>query len=160
MIPHFRLIRYGIPVHNLGMSLLVQYLLSRFLSKRECLRFYPILISGLKNKLTETNSAVNRLASIINKTSELKSIFNNQDSSNIHKTLLTSKNTTVINFLNTFEEFLEVYGDRGFTREIFYPRWKEIPMINIFDILKSLTLDQKENWDTNETKNLKRRRIN
>ena len=160
MIPHFRLIRYGIPVHNLGMSLLVHYLLSRFLSKEETSKYYPILISGLKNKLTETNSAVNRLASIINKSPEVKTIFNNQNSSHIHKSLLTSENPTVKNFLNAFGEFLEVHGDRSFTREIYYPRWKEPPMTNIFDILKSLTLDQKEDWEINKTKNLKRRGLN
>ena len=160
MVPHFQLIRYGIPVHNLGMSLLVHYLLSRFLTKEESSKFYPILISGLKNKLTEMNSAVNRLASSINKSSELKTIFSNQTSSHIYKTLLKSENPSAKNFLNAFGEFLEAHGDRGFTREIYYPRWKEPPMTNVFDILKSLTLDQNEDWEINKIKNLKRRGLN
>jgi pyruvate,water dikinase len=159
MISHFRLIRYGIPVHNLGMSLLVQYLLTRFLSKEDCSKYYPVLISGLNNKLTETNSAVYSLASIITESSELKSIFDKQDSSKIYEDLLSNKDEDVINFLKVFREFLKEFGDRGFTREILYPRWKESPMKNIFDVLKSLALDQKEDWEAKKTLNRKKREI-
>ncbi|MFX1292004.1 MAG: PEP/pyruvate-binding domain-containing protein [Promethearchaeota archaeon] len=159
MIGHFRLIRYGIPVHNIGMNLLVQYLLTRFIGKEECYKLYPILISGLQNKLTETNDQIHNLSSLINKSEELKSIFNNQDSSEIYNILLKNSTQSSQNFLNEFVTFLNEHGVRGFTREIFYPRWKEPPMTNVFDILKSLIMDKWEELDTIKAKNLKKREL-
>ncbi|MEJ2296612.1 MAG: PEP/pyruvate-binding domain-containing protein, partial [Candidatus Lokiarchaeota archaeon] len=64
MISHFRLIRYGIPVHNIGMNLMTQYLLTRFFGKEEAQRIFPILISGLNHKLTETNDRIHELGLI------------------------------------------------------------------------------------------------
>ncbi len=157
MIAHFRLVRYGIPVHNIGMNLLVQYLLTRFISKEECYQLYPFLISGLKNKLTETNDKIHNLASLINKSQELKSIFTNQDSSEIYNTLSTKNDPSIQNFLSEFEIFLNNHGARGYTREIYYPRWKEPPMKNVFDILKSLIIDKWEGLDTIIAINLKKR---
>jgi len=157
MIAHFRLIRYGIPVHNIGMNLLVQYLLTKFLSKEDCLKFYPILVSGLKHKLTETNDQIHYLASLISKSPELKSIFINQESAHIYNVLLTEKNLSFRNFLIKFEGFLNSHGDRGFTREIYYPRWREGPMTNVFDILKSLVIDNWQDLEKLKTKNLKKR---
>ncbi|MFX1297902.1 MAG: PEP/pyruvate-binding domain-containing protein, partial [Promethearchaeota archaeon] len=105
MIAHFRLIRYGIPVHNIGMNLLVQYLLTRFLGKEDCSLFYPILVSGLEHKLTETNEEIYTLTYLINKSPELKSIFINQDSANIYNVLKSETNATVKGFLIKFESF-------------------------------------------------------
>lgn len=158
MVTHFRLIRYGIPVHNIGMNLLVQYLLSRFLNKEESMNYYPILVSGLNNKLTETNDQFNHLASVINKSQELKSIFSDLDSSDIYETLSTQKKPSFEKFLSEFEIFLKGYGDRGFTREIYYPRWRELPMINVFDILKSLVMDEWVELDIIKAKNSKKRK--
>ncbi len=160
MIAHFRLIRYGIPVHNIGMNLLVQYLLNRFLSKEECPRFYPILVSGLKHRLTETNDRIHYLASLINKIPELKSIFINQVSPEIYNILSTENNLSIKNFLIEFEKFLDDYGDRGFTREAYYPRWREPPMTNVFDILKSLVTDQLHELEKLKSKNLRKRDLN
>ncbi|MHA2181410.1 MAG: PEP/pyruvate-binding domain-containing protein, partial [Promethearchaeota archaeon] len=157
MIPHFRLIRYGIPVHNIGMNLLVQYLLTRFLSKEESIKYYPIMVSGLTNKLTETNDQVHHIASLINKSQELKSIFINQESSDIYDILSTKKDPSFKNFLSEFEIFLNEFGDRGFTREIYYPRWKELPMSNLFDLLKSLVIDHREEMEIIKAKNMKER---
>ncbi len=141
------------------MNLLVQYLLTRFLSKRECLRYYPILVSGLKHKLTETNERINYLASLINEFPELKSILIKQESASIYENLLTQKDQSIKNFLIEFERFLNEHGDRGFTREIYYPRWREHPMTNFFDILKSLVIDQSKESETLKNKNLKKRSL-
>ncbi len=157
MISHFRLIRYGIPVHNIGMNLLVQYLLTRFLGKEECSQYYPILISGLKHKLTETNDQIHRLTSLINRSLELKSIFINQESENIYNALLTETNPIIKDFLIEFERFLDDYGDRGFTRETYYPRWRELPMTNVMDVLTSLIKDQWQDLEGIKTKNLRKR---
>ena len=157
MRAHFRLIRYGIPVHNIGMNLLVQYLLTRFLGKEESSQFYPILVSGLKHKLTETNDQVHLLASIINRSPELKSIFINQESVNIYNTLKTETNTKIKDFLLKFEKFLKDFGDRGFTRETFYPRWKDYPMTNLMDVLKSLVMDEWQDLEMIKNKNFRKR---
>ncbi|NVM36753.1 MAG: hypothetical protein HWN81_14245 [Candidatus Lokiarchaeota archaeon] len=157
MITHFRLIRYGIPVHNIGMNLLIQYLLTRFLGKEESSQFYPILVSGLKHKLTETNDQVHLLASLINRSPELKSIFINQESVNIYNALKTESNATVKDFLIKFERFIKDFGDRGFTREAFYPRWRELPMTNLMDVLKSLVMDKWQDLESIKNKNLRKR---
>ncbi|MHA1458465.1 MAG: hypothetical protein ACTSQR_02250 [Promethearchaeota archaeon] len=141
MIPHFRLVRYGIPVHNIGMNLLTQYLLTRFLGEDATHRYYPILISGLKNKLTETNEEIYSIASLIQKTPVLKSLVKDNPSEDIYNLLITQKDDSIQFFLTELNDFLKNYGDRGFTREPFYPRWKEKPMIHIFNILKSLIMD-------------------
>jgi pyruvate,water dikinase len=142
MITHFRLIRYGIPVHNIGMNLLIQYLLTRFLGKEKCSNYYPILVSGIDHKLNETNNQIHYLSSIINESPDLKSIILNRKSEEIYDTLLKEENPSVKRFLIEFENFLKEHGDRGFSRDIYYPRWKERPMTKVFDILKSLTIDQ------------------
>jgi pyruvate,water dikinase len=157
MIPHFRLIRYGIPVHNIGMNLLVQYLLTRFLGRKNCLKFYPVLVSGLDHKLTETNDQIHYLASLINRSTELKSIFKNFESNDVYNVLLSETNPMIRDFRVEFEEFLKKYGDRGFTREPYYPRWREYPMTNIIDVLKSLTKDQTQDLDKLKVKNLEKR---
>ena len=159
MVTHFRLIRYGIPVHNIGMNLLIQYLLTRFLSKEECSQFYPILVSGLEHKLTEINDQINYLATLVNRSPELKSIFINQESVNIYNVLKTETNSEVKDFFSKFESFLDEFGDRGFTREAFYPRWREIPMTNLMDILKSLVRDQWKDLELIKAKNLRKREL-
>ena len=142
MVSHFRLIRYGIPVHNIGMNLMTQYLLRRFFGKEEAQRIFPILISGLNHKLTETNDRIYELGLIIQSSPYLKSIFNQNDSFKILKRIQTDDNREVFKFLEEFNIFLSDFGDRGFTREIYYPRWKEAPHL-IIDILRSLSI---EDW--------------
>ena len=138
MITHFRLVRYGIAVHNIGMNLLTQYLLTRFLGKEATYKYYPILISGLKHKLTETNEGVFLLADVIQKTPVLKTIVEDNPSEDIYNLLVTRKDDSIQDFLTELNVFLKNFGDRGFTREPFYPRWKEKPMVHLFNILKSL----------------------
>ena len=141
MIPHFRLVRYGIPVHNIGMNLLTQYLLTRFLGEKASRRYYPILISGLKHKLTETNEEIFLIANVIQKNSVLKSLVEDNPSEDIYNLLVTLKDDSIQDFLTELNKFLKNFGDRGFTREPYYPRWKEKPMVHLFNILKSLIMD-------------------
>lgn len=159
MNAHYRLVRYGIPVHNIGMNLLVQYLLTRFLSEEECYQYYPILVSGLQHKLTETNDRVHQLAQAIHDSEELKTIVLEKKSDEIYNHLLSLKNPPIEKFLSLFHEFLKDHGDRGFTRETYYPRWKEPPMINVFDILKSLNTDQWQDLDQKKAKMLRKKEI-
>jgi len=154
MVSHYRLIRYGLAVHNLGMNLMLQYLLKKFLGKEDSLHFYPILISGLKHKLTETNDELWRLASIIQKSSELESIINEHDSHILYEYILSENNSVVQDFYKEYEGFLKKFGERGFSREIFYPRWKEEPRY-VFDILKTLVKGKERDYEKIKQKQLK-----
>jgi len=138
------------------MNLMLQYLLTKFLGKEDSLRFYPILISGLEHKLTETNDDLRYLASIIQKSSELESIINEHHSQDLYKYLSSEKNPTVQAFYKEFEGFLEKFGERGFTREIYYPRWNEEPRY-IFDILKTLVKGKDRDYEQIKEKQLKYR---
>ena len=155
MIPHFRLIRYGIPVHNIGMNLMAQYLLTRFLGKKESSRLFPVLISGLEHKLTETNDQIHHLASIIQESSAIKSAILEQDSKKLYDFMSGERNSNFQTFFKEFERFLKEYGDRGFSREAYYPRWIEAPHY-VFDILKTLVsdVDKKEDFEKLKERNL------
>ncbi len=156
MIRHFRLIRYGIPVHNIGMNLMIQYLLTKFLGKEESTRVYPVLISGLEHKLTETNERIHHLASIIQKTPELKSLILDNKSEELYSILSSNENSKIQSFFGEFKTFLEKYGDRGFSREAFYPRWNEAPRY-VFDILKSLIQGEERDFEKLKEKESRQR---
>lgn len=157
MIKHFRLVRYGIAVHNIGMNLMVQYLFARFLGKKESSRLYPNLISGLEHKLTETNEEIHKLASFIQKTPDLKSLVLKNKSEDLHNLVKKSTDAKIQVFAKNLEIFLKNYGDRGFSREAFYPRWNEAPGY-IFDILKSLVQGEIHDFESYKTKELNYRR--
>ncbi|MHA1468031.1 MAG: PEP/pyruvate-binding domain-containing protein, partial [Promethearchaeota archaeon] len=156
MIAHFRLIRYGIPVHNLGMNLTVRYFLTRFLGKEEASRLYPVLISKLENKLTETNKEIHKLASIVQNSHKLKPIIHDKKSEELYDYISSNKDPEIQDFFEKFKEFLNEYGDRGFSREVFYPRWSEAPQY-IFDIIKSLTMGQENGFKRTKSDDLKYR---
>jgi len=158
MISHFRLVRYGIPVHNIGMNLLTQYLLTRFLGKEECQNNFPILISGLEHKLTLTNESIFEMVSIILESEYLRNIILNNNSSYIYSILESDSSQIARDFLRVLNKFLEEYGDRGFTREMYYARWRESPDL-VLDICKSLVRDKCNFSDKSQLKNEKRRMI-
>ncbi|MCK4568506.1 MAG: hypothetical protein KAU48_14460, partial [Candidatus Thorarchaeota archaeon] len=137
MMKHFRLVRYGLPVHTLGMNLITNYLLNRWLGEKAALIFYPILLSGLEHKTSETNRRINELASIIRLDENLLSIILNQESKNVLQALESEGSVDTQEFHKIFNLFIDEFGDRGFTREPYYPRWRESPEY-VFDILKSL----------------------
>ncbi len=148
MVSHFRLVRYGIPVHTLGMNLMAQYLLKRFIGENKAKKLYPILISGLKHKVSETNEFIHLLASNIRKSTYLNDLIQSTPSSELLETIKQNRfDDSVENFNQLFDEFLDSYGDRGFTREAYYPRWKEAPEY-VFDLLKSLTMDTERKIET------------
>jgi pyruvate,water dikinase len=153
MVAHYRLIRYGLPVHNIGMNLMVQYLLTRFLGKEKSSRLYPVLISGLNHKLTETNDEIHKLASIIQESPKIKSLILEYDSEEIYDYISSERDPTIQAFFKEFEKFLKAYGDRGFSREVHYPRWNEAPMY-VFDILKSLVMGKEHELKKIRAKNL------
>ena len=137
MMRHFRMVRYGLPVHTLGMNLITNYLLIRWLGEKAAMVFYPILISGIEHKTSETNRRINELAEYIRKDANISSIVLNNSSKDILHILESDTTDNAQEFLSQFKLFLVDFGDRGFTREAYYPRWREAPEY-VFDILKSL----------------------
>ena len=141
MIGHFRLVRYGIPVHNIGMNLIAQYLLSRFLGKEEAVGIYPILLSGLKHKTSETNQALFRLASTIQRAPQLRAKILEAPSNRLWSQLKVDGSPDSVRLISELEFFFREYGVRGFTREPYYPRWHEAPEY-VLNILKSIVQDE------------------
>ena len=139
-VGHYRMVRYGIPVHNIGMNLMAQYLLKRFMGKKLATALYPVLISGLEHKVSETNERIQILAAIIRKYPILKDLILGEKSSNFYDLISQSSDKAIKNFKTEFDKFLAEFGDRGFTREMYYPRWGESPEF-VVDILKSLVID-------------------
>ena len=148
MIGHFRLVRYGIPVHNIGMNLIAQYLLGRFIGE-EANEIYPVLISGLEHKTSEMNEHILKLAEIGRASTVTKSLLLGTPSHEILPLLSTVSDPDLRKFKKEFNQFLQIFGVRGFTREPYYPRWKDAPEY-VFDILKSLIQEapkKRENRD-------------
>jgi pyruvate,water dikinase len=141
MIGHFRLVRYGIPVHNIGMNLIAQYLLGRFLGKEEGTATYPVLISGLKHKTSETNHALFRLASTVSASPHLISLILETPSDQVLNKLRTDKNPAAVELTSELDSFFKEFGVRGFTREPYYPRWQDAPK-HVFNILKAMIQDE------------------
>jgi phosphohistidine swiveling domain-containing protein len=136
MIGHFRLVRYGIPVHNIGMNLIAQYLLTRFIGE-EAAETYPVLISGLEHKTSEMNDRIQRLANVVRTSPSARSLLLSASSNQIYPALKANDNPQLQEFKRELELFMSDFGARGFTREPYYPRWGEAPEY-VFDILKSL----------------------
>jgi len=144
MMKHFRMVRYGIPVHTLGMNLITNYLLQRWVGEKAANVMYPILLSGLKHKTTETNRRIFELATYASNDDDLKKLFTDFPANDIHYELLESKLPAAQLFLEKFREFLDDFGDRGFTREIYYPRWRDSPNY-VLDAIKPLVSEERRN---------------
>jgi len=150
IIEHFRLVRYGIPVHNIGMNLMTQYLLKRFLGEEKASLTYPILVSGLKHSTSKTNETLFKLAAHIRANPPLRELVLETESELIPDRLVVYPDSS--EFLLMFNCFMDDYGCRGFTREPFYPRWSEAPRY-VFDILKSLVVDEGSDLTVIEERN-------
>jgi pyruvate,water dikinase len=135
MVSHFRLVRYGIPVHNIGMNLISGYLLRRFLGEKAASRLYPILVTGLEHKTNETNERLLSLAATAKNDTVVRNLIIKTPSVDAYETLKQKPDAD--QFISEFDQFLKEFGVRGFTREPYYPRWGEQPAM-VFDILKPL----------------------
>lgn len=151
MMTHFRMVRYGIPVHNIGMNLLTKYLLGTFLDSSKAARFYPLLISGLNHKTNEINKRVNDLADEALTSVKVRRLIAEEPSESTYNHLKQMDDDASREFMVEFDRFLEEYGERGFTREPFYPRWGEAPEY-VFDILKSLVHDEESPSSSHDPK--------
>ncbi|RDE11458.1 MAG: hypothetical protein C4K49_11845 [Candidatus Thorarchaeota archaeon] len=137
MMSHFRLVRYGIPVHNIGMNLMANYLLAKFLGEKAARVCFPILISGLEHKTSETNERISQLATLVASDPRLKKTVIETRSADALAAVRLQRTSESQAFLAEFDRFLKDFGVRGFTREPYYERWGEAPG-RVIDVLKSL----------------------
>jgi pyruvate,water dikinase len=117
------------------MNLITNYLLHRWLGENAANVIYPILLSGLQHKTTETNNRIIELAKYANDDDEVRTIFVTSD--NVYLDLLENTSPAVRSFMEKFSQFITDFGDRGFTREPYYPRWRDDPQY-VIDAVKPL----------------------
>ncbi|MBU7015549.1 MAG: hypothetical protein HXS43_12055 [Theionarchaea archaeon] len=114
-LKHYRLVRWGIATHNMGMNMILKrFLMSWYRGDPD--QTYNILVSGLPhNKATETNIAL--------------------------YDLVEPRKTG--NFDAKLQEFLHQYGHRSYSRDIIFPTWREKPQL-IIDIVDSLVENERD----------------
>ncbi len=156
MMAHFRLVRYGIPVHNIGMNLASNYLLRRFLGKDFGGKAFTALISGLDHKTTETNRRISDLAELAVNSPSVRKVIVERPSPQVLPALRSMSGSEAQSFVKEFERFINDFGDRGFTREPYYPRWNETPE-RVLDVLKSLVTHGIRDMTATEARTLRLR---
>lgn len=113
-LKHYRLIRWGVAAHNMGMNMILKDLVTRWYRNPD--ETCNILVSGLpRNKATETNDALFSLARL----GDRKAVEQH------------------------LGPFLEEYGHRSYSRDIIFPRWAESPEL-VLDIVDSLSESGKD----------------
>lgn len=137
MMGHFRLVRYGIPVHNIGMNLMSSYLLRRFLGNEEGTRLFPLLVTGLEHKTNETNRRMSELVMLARRSPVVSKVITTTPSDGVLGKLRDSTIPECGPFVAEVDRFLAEFGVRGFTREPYYPRWNERTSL-IFDVVKPM----------------------
>ena len=116
-LKHYRLVRWGIATHNMGMNMILKNFITQWYG-RDPDTTYSILVSGLPpNKATETNEALFRLVSV-----------KIQDESR---------------FQTELQQFLDEYGHRSYSRDVIFPTWAEQPEI-IENMVQSLMDTQRD----------------
>ncbi len=115
-----------------------------------------LLFSDIKTKVTETNDALENIASKIRADKILADIFTTHEANYISEKLEATEEGR--EFLREFQDFLDEYGYResGGTMLTSEPTWKESPQI-VFGILKilvstSVRATPKDTWE--DTRNV------
>ncbi len=141
-IKHYQLIRYGMVSHSIATNLMVKNWLIEWIDDRDG-AYYAGLISGLENnKTVETNIGYSEMAKTVRNDPDLKSRIDSVSSEEFVEWLETQD----IPLRKQFDEFVDTYGHRSNTREIYYPRWKENKpyIIDVVRLLSQSESDLKE----------------
>jgi phosphohistidine swiveling domain-containing protein len=134
-IKHYRLIRYGMVTHSIGTNLMVKRWLTDWLDDRSG-ALYSKLISGLPdNKTIKTNIAIARLAKVARDDPEVLRRLKEEGSGEFLRNL--EDEGGLESFKKEFDIFLQEYGHRSHTREVYFPRWGDDPTL-VVDVLKAL----------------------
>lgn len=106
------------------------------------------LVSAVKTRTTETNQALENLATLIRTDPALKELFHHTEPNNLHAKLESSQ--VGRSFLERFELFLDQYGHRETTLTISQPAWKDQPevVLGILKVLAETELQQTERYET------------
>jgi pyruvate,water dikinase len=135
-LKHYRLIRYGMVTHSIGTNLIIKRWLSSWLDDKQGV-LYAKLISGLPdNKTIQTNIAISQLAQAARDDSKILQILQDKKPHEFLGEL--KKNSDLKSFSYKFYDFLDNYGHRSHTREIYFPRWADDPSL-VITILQTLT---------------------
>ncbi|MHC1605133.1 MAG: PEP/pyruvate-binding domain-containing protein [Candidatus Methanofastidiosia archaeon] len=153
-LKHFRLIRYGMVTHSIGTNLMVKRWLVDWLDDKTG-ELYSKLISGLPdNKTITTNIAIAQLAEVMRENRELASLLLEKSAEDFLVQLNTDPRYATQ--LEAFNDFLQSYGHRSHTREIFFPRWGDDPTM-VVDVLKALVSSPPMDMKTLEKEKIRER---
>lgn len=135
-IKHYKLIRYGMVTHSIGTNLILKRWLMDWLGDRNG-ELYSRLISGLPdNKTIKTNIALARLASSARGDPVAREYIMKLTSPEFLEVVRSDPRFEP--FRKELSSFLEAYGCRSHTRELYFPRWADDPAL-VVDIVRSLS---------------------
>ena len=105
------------------------------------------LVSNVKTKTTETNQALEDLATQVRTDLTLQDLFRSVEANELQAELETSQSGQA--FLERFEAFLAQYGHRETTLTISEPAWKDQPeiVLGILKVLAETELRQTERYE-------------
>ena len=141
-IKHYQLIRYGMVSHSIATNLMVKNWLIKWIDDKDG-SYYAGLISGLENnKTVETNIGFSEMARTVRNDPELKRRIDSMTSEEFLDWLEGQDNR----LREQLEDFVDIYGHRSNTREIYYPRWRENRpyIIDVVRLLSDSDSDLKE----------------
>ncbi len=141
-IKHYQLIRYGMVSHSIATNLMIKNWLIKWIDDKDG-AYYAGLISGLENnKTVETNIGYSEMAKTVRADPELKRRIDSMSSEEFVDWLETQDNR----LKEQFDEFIETYGHRSNTREMYYPRWRENRpyVVDVVRLLSQSESDLKE----------------
>ena len=134
-LKHYRLIRYGMVTHSIGTNLMVKRWLSDWLDDQNG-QLYSKLVSGLEdNKTIKTNIALAKVAASVRADPLVLKFLQTATSSQVLAAVQTDLNFAGLK--RELELFMDEYGQRSHTRELFFPRWVDDPKL-VIDIVRSL----------------------
>jgi len=147
LLKHYRLIRYGMVAHSIGMNLMIKRWLGDWLDDRTGV-LYSKLVSGLgDNKTIKTNIAIEHLAKIARiSPAVLESLRSRTPDEFLADMRIRSD---FASFRKAFDSFMAEYGHRSHTREMYFPRWSEDPRL-IVDAVKALVSSPRLNLEEME----------
>jgi pyruvate,water dikinase len=135
LVKHYRLIRYGMVGHSIGMNMIMKRWLQDWIGDDKGVLSSRV-ISGLKgNKTIETNIALNRLSNAARADPYVLSKVLGLSSADVLVQMRSDEKMS--GYAKEFDSFLKQYGHRSHTREVYFPRWGENPRL-VADIVRSL----------------------
>ena len=105
------------------------------------------LVSGVKTKTSETNQALEDLATQIRTDPALQGLFHHTATNELPVKLEASQSGKA--FLQQFDQFLDQYGHRETTLTISQPAWKDQPevVLEILKVLAETELQQTKHYE-------------